>query len=108
MYHKFKQYPKSLRRYRKDAGFTQRDVVRILGLSTTERLSRWENGSIDPNLENLLNLVALYKATPQELFPERWQAISSRISVSTAVAASGAHVPVDVLASHPPMSTPLT
>ena len=68
-------YPNSLRRYRKEAGLRQLDVARLIGLEgSTERLSKWENGAADPNIDNLFRLLALYKTTPQELYPEKWQA----------------------------------
>ncbi len=70
------QYPNSLRRYRKEAGLRQLDVARLIGLGgSTERISRWENGAADPNIDNLFHLLALYKATPRDLYPEKWQTI---------------------------------
>jgi transcriptional regulator with XRE-family HTH domain len=72
MYHKFKQYPNSLRKHRRAIGLTQRDVSKMLGLNTAERLSRWENGSAKPQLKNLFLLAQIYHLSPQELFSEMW------------------------------------
>jgi transcriptional regulator with XRE-family HTH domain len=69
-------YPNSLRKHRKAAGLRQLDVARLIGLEgSTERISKWENGAADPNIENLFRLLMLYKVSPQELYPEMWQAI---------------------------------
>ena len=69
-------YPNSLRKYRKAAGLRQFEVARLIGLEgSTERISKWENGSADPNIENLFRLLMLYKISPKELYPEMWQAI---------------------------------
>lgn len=91
------QYPNSLRKYRKAAGLRQLDVSRLLGLAgSTERISRWENGGAEPNIDNLFKLLAIYKATPADLYPEKWQAIVNPISSSTAEAVlitSHSHTP---------------
>jgi transcriptional regulator with XRE-family HTH domain len=91
-----KQYPNNLRFHRKKAGLRQSDVARMLKLSSTDRVSRWENGFIDPNLENLLHLLVLYKASPQELLPEMWQTISTQIDASKDVVPLEAGSPVVV------------
>lgn len=97
----FKQYPNALRFHRKKAGLRQHQVARSLGLNRTDRISRWENGAIDPNLENVLTLSALYKANPQELFPEQWRAISDRIAGSTGEALSEGRIPAEEQAYAP-------
>lgn len=88
-------YPNSLRLHRKKAGLRQLDVARLIGLEgSTERISKWENGSADPNIENLFKLLVLYKVSPRELYPEMWQAIGNP-SVSTDAAASEARIPAE-------------
>jgi transcriptional regulator with XRE-family HTH domain len=74
MYHKFKQYPNSLRKHRKNVGLTQREIAELLGLKTAERLSRWENGSAKPMPGTLFKLAGIYHVSPQELLSEFWEA----------------------------------
>ena len=89
-------YPNSLRRHRKAAGLRQLDVARLMGLDgSTERISKWENGSADPNIDNLLRLLVLYKTTPQELYPEKWQAIENPSSACTDETALEVRIPVE-------------
>ena len=74
-------YPNSLRRYRKAAGMRQLDVACALGLNGCERISKWENGAADPNVDNLFRLLVLYKVTPRELYPGKWQAMENPSSL---------------------------
>jgi transcriptional regulator with XRE-family HTH domain len=75
-------YPNALRRYRKAAGLRQADVARLIGLGgSTERISKWENGAADPNIDNLFRLLVLFKTTPKELYPKTWQAIENPASL---------------------------
>ena len=67
---KIQKYPNSLRKHRKNAGLRQHEVARALGLNTTERISKWENGHSIPALGSLFKLAMLYKVSPQELFDE--------------------------------------
>lgn len=57
-----------LKEYRLKAGMTQEDVVAILGLQSTNRLSRWENGKAYPSVVNLLKLAQLYKVNSEALY----------------------------------------
>ena len=45
---------------------TQEFVVETLGVSR-QSVSKWENGSSDPNTSNLIALAKLYKISPEEL-----------------------------------------
>ena len=45
---------------------TQEFVAETLGVSR-QSVSKWENGSSDPNTSNLIALAKLYKNTPEEL-----------------------------------------
>jgi len=68
----------NLRAARKGAGLLQTDVSKKLGISTTDRISRWEHGQGCPSLVNLFKLAAIYGVLPHELYPEffqevRWQ-----------------------------------
>jgi transcriptional regulator with XRE-family HTH domain len=84
IYHKFKHYPNSLRRHRKAAGLRQEEVAKALGLNTTERISKWENGHYVPALQSLFRLAALYCVSPQDLFDEMYRRASESASTSAA------------------------
>ena len=45
---------------------TQKFVAETLGVSR-QSVSKWENGSSDPNTANLIALAKLYKISPEEL-----------------------------------------
>ena len=45
---------------------TQEFVAEMLGVSR-QSVSKWENGSSDPNTSNLIALAKLYKVSPEEL-----------------------------------------
>lgn len=45
---------------------TQEFVAETLGVSR-QSVSKWENGSSDPNTANLIALAKLYKVSPEEL-----------------------------------------
>ena len=45
---------------------TQEFVAETLGVSR-QSVSKWENGSSDPNTSNLIALARLYKISPEEL-----------------------------------------
>src|ERR1700753_2364334 len=97
MHHKFKQYPNLLRKHRKNAGLRQREVARLLGLKTAERLSRWENGMHKPMPKTVFLLAQIYQVSPQELFNNLWNPVSS----STDEAPLGKRNPVEESASLP-------
>ena len=78
------KYPNSLRKHRKNTGMRQREVARALGLNTTERISKWENGHSIPALSSLFRLAMLYHVSPQELYDEMYHSIATS-SVSTIV-----------------------
>lgn len=67
---KSRNIPNRLRKYRRLAGYKQKDVAQILGLRCTNRLSRWEQGRSLPSLSNVLKLSALYKTLVEELYFE--------------------------------------
>jgi len=68
-----KTYPNSLRKHRKAAGLCQHEVARALGLSSIERISKWENGHSIPRGQSLFQLALLYHVPPQQLFSEVYQ-----------------------------------
>ncbi len=48
---------------------TQEFVAETLGVSR-QSVSKWENGSSDPNTSNLIALAKLYKISPEELLQQ--------------------------------------
>ncbi len=53
--------PNLLRKYRREMGFTQTEVARILGINSTSRISKWENGTCMPSVLSALKLAILYR-----------------------------------------------
>jgi transcriptional regulator with XRE-family HTH domain len=97
IYHKFKQYPNSLRKHRKNVGLRQEEVAKALGLHTCERISKWENGHSIPALWSLFRLAALYHVSPQDLYDEMYRkSIASATEVPSEVA-----IPAGEYVSHP-------
>ena len=51
---------------RKKNGWSQEELASKLGVSR-QAVSKWENGTSDPNTTNLIALSRLYKVTPEDL-----------------------------------------
>ncbi|MFM2224733.1 MAG: hypothetical protein RJA07_935 [Bacteroidota bacterium] len=49
-------------------GLHQKDVAKLLNLKSTNRISRWEQGTAMPSVENLLQLSIIYRRLPTELY----------------------------------------
>lgn len=61
----------NLRKYRKVRGLTQRQVAQILGLKSPSMVSRWETGTVLPDLQNLFRLAILYRTMVDALFTDQ-------------------------------------
>jgi transcriptional regulator with XRE-family HTH domain len=61
--------PNKLREYRIKAGLTQKQLAKIVGVNSAERISHWETGNNVPRIEYLLKLGMVYKTSPKELYP---------------------------------------
>jgi len=70
MEHKGRYIPNNLSRYRKMHGYKQDDVLALIGLKSTNRLSRWEKGKTMPSARNLLKLSILYHTLPDQLYSD--------------------------------------
>ena len=59
---------KALKKYvnSKEVREEKKAVAKTLGVSR-QSVSKWENGSSDPNTSNLIALAKLYKISPEEL-----------------------------------------
>lgn len=64
-----KYLPNVLRPSRKAVKLRQLDVACKLGISSTDRISRWEKGQAEPNITNLFKLAKIYGKLPHELYP---------------------------------------
>lgn len=78
-YLKNKKLLNSLRKYRRARGLRQKDVARILGISSTTLISRWENGQCFPKLENLFKLAVLYRTMVDTLFVDMRRVLKEEI-----------------------------
>lgn len=58
-----------LKTRRKERGLSQTEVANILGISR-QSVSKWENGSSYPDIENLIRLSDYYKIPVDELLKE--------------------------------------
>lgn len=65
-----RRVPNKLRRYRCLMRFKQNEVVHLLGLKATYRISRWEKGERMPSAEHLLMMSVLYQTLPNQLYPD--------------------------------------
>ena len=61
-----KSLGEALKENRVRCQMTQEFVAETLGVSR-QSVSKWENGSSDPNTSNLIALVKLYKVSPEAL-----------------------------------------
>lgn len=68
MEHEGRHFPNRLRRHRKMAGFTQKEVAYLLAVQSEVLVSNWERGKFLPSGLNLMKLCLLYKAMPQDLY----------------------------------------
>jgi transcriptional regulator with XRE-family HTH domain len=61
----------NLKEYRKKANLKQTEVARLLGFTTSERISRWEKGKSYPSVLNLFKLAEIYGVFPYVLYKEQ-------------------------------------
>lgn len=58
-----------LKQHREECKMTQEFVAEAIGVSR-QAVSKWENGTSDPNTSNLIALAKLFKISPEELLDE--------------------------------------
>ena len=56
--------------WRELKGLRQLDVACALGFSSTDRISKWEEGLAYPHIINWIKLSRLYGVKPEELYTE--------------------------------------
>ncbi len=74
------RHPNLLRKYRKVRGLSQKKVAQILGLKSSSRISRWENGKAVPSLSNAMRLAALYRVMVDALFIDNARCFKEEIT----------------------------
>lgn len=73
--------PNKLKLFRKSTGYSQKKVARLLGLSDTSSLSKWEHGITLPGLIQVFRLSKIYQTQPQELFDDLWNQTEKEYSL---------------------------
>ncbi|MBN8675420.1 MAG: helix-turn-helix transcriptional regulator [Chitinophagales bacterium] len=73
--------PNKLKLFRKSTGYSQKKVARLLGLSDTSSLSKWEHGVALPGLIQVFHLSKIYQTQPQELFDDLWNQTEKEYSL---------------------------
>ena len=58
-----------LKQHREECKMTQEFVAEAIGVSR-QAVSKWENGTSDPNTSNLIALAKLFKISPEEFLDE--------------------------------------
>ncbi len=61
-----------LKWFRRCQGYSQKKVARLLGLTDTTMLSKWEHGVSYPSLLHVFRLARMYQVLPHELFVDLW------------------------------------
>ena len=56
--------------HRRQLLLKQHQVAMILGLNSTCPVSQWEQGKAMPSVNNLIKLSLIYRALPNDLYPE--------------------------------------
>jgi transcriptional regulator with XRE-family HTH domain len=73
--------PNKLRFYRRCYAYSQKKVARLLGLSDTSVLSKWENGITMPGIIQVFRLARMYRTEPQNLYEEHWKKVEQECSL---------------------------
>lgn len=71
--------PNRLKRYRRIAGLSQKRAARLIGLSNTSALCKWEKGKALPSLPFLFKLSVVYSTHPVHLYQDFWQSLKTDI-----------------------------
>lgn len=67
--------------FRRCSGYSQKKVARMIGLSDTSTLSRWEHGVTVPNMVQVFRLARIYHTWPHELYSELWHRYDSEFNL---------------------------
>jgi transcriptional regulator with XRE-family HTH domain len=64
----YKNKPNCLRKFRKESGYTQKQVSELIGIGNTSMISRWEQGRVLPNPPNIFRLAIVYRTMADALY----------------------------------------
>jgi transcriptional regulator with XRE-family HTH domain len=67
--------PNRLKKYRRLADLSQKEVATMLGLKNTSCIFRWEKGLGFPGIIHLFQLSFLYKTIPDHLYFEVYESV---------------------------------
>jgi transcriptional regulator with XRE-family HTH domain len=70
-----------IRKYRKESNLGQKQMAFLMGLKSVATLSRYENGLLTPNLENLLSLELTLGISVRRLYPDIATRIAKEIRI---------------------------
>ena len=65
----------NLKKCRRIAGYTQKDIALIFNFTYTTVISKWERGLSLPCTKHLFTLSILYNVSPNELYPTLWESL---------------------------------
>lgn len=66
-------------KYRKEMGYSQKQVAKLLGYKDQTKICTWEKGEHLPNLQNLFKLSILYRKPVEFLYPNHYQLIREEL-----------------------------
>lgn len=58
----------NLRSISRSHDLTQMDLAQLLGIQSTNRISRWENGLSYPHVPNLMKILEIYEVGVREVY----------------------------------------
>lgn len=90
----YKSIPNCLRKQRKAAGLTQKQVALVLGVSNTGMISRWENGSRFPSPVNIFRLSVLYNTMADALYLDLIMALRNEVLTKRTEVETGPNDPL--------------
>lgn len=70
-------YPNYLRELRKARGVLQSDVAKMLGHTSSDRISHWEKGLALPGIINLFKLSIIYRVPSEDIYPDLHKSITN-------------------------------
>ena len=74
-----RRIPNSLKKYRRMAGLSQKQVAAKLGIKKTNCICIWEKGYCLPATKYFLQLCLLYRASPENLYAELVQGLKEKL-----------------------------
>jgi transcriptional regulator with XRE-family HTH domain len=73
-------FPNNIRKYRRIAGYSQKEASFILGFKQTSTVSKWEKGLLLPGIRYIFILSHLYNVLPHKLYPTLWESTKEEIN----------------------------